>query len=152
MTFSPCDSILFLQVLETLGIILGASYDHFTWSTDKGKMSRTRSDPLQGTHKPRGSARSKTTPDSVLFSLFLLFSSPTSKPTHVQLFSAVDFAYSWLCISAGFTSLSLTKIENIQKKISSKFQKAKLALASLQQLLHDVYIVFTTIYIAFTLF
>ena len=80
---------------------------------------------------------------TLLFSLFLLFFSPTSKPPHVQLFSAVDFAYSWLCISAGFASLSLTKIENVQKKISRKFQKEKLAFASL----HDVYIVFTTIYI-----
>ena len=132
---------------------MGTSYDHFTWSTDEGKMSRIRSDPRQGTHKPRGSARSKTTsPDSVLFSLFLFFSSPSSKPPHVQLFLAVDFAYSWLCIAAGFASLSLTKIENIQKKISKKFQKAKLGFASLQQLLHDLYIVFTTIYIALTLF
>ena len=54
----------------------GSSYDHFTWSIDEGKMSRT-SDPLQGTHKHRDSARPKTTsPDSVPVLSFpsLLFS------------------------------------------------------------------------------
>ena len=104
VTFSPCDSLLFLQVLETPGIILGPPMIISLGLQMRAKWA------VQVTHF-KALINTETVPDPKPhlltpspFSLFLLFSSPTSKPPCVQLFSAVDFAYSWLCISAGFAS------------------------------------------------